>query len=242
MSEVPTSGVPETLGLMEDRLAAAGFRRIAGADEVGRGALAGPLFAAAVILPPDARLEGLRDSKMCTRLQRERLAEQIEEVALAISVVRVQHDKIDRAGLQPCNLEALRRAVRTLDLDPDYVLIDRFRLRRLPYPSLGVMKADAVARSVAAASIVAKVHRDAAMRRYHRKHPQYGFASNVGYGTRHHWAALKRHGPSPIHRRSFFGVVGFPDEDGVIRPHQARDWDEVAEYGGLPSRSSEESG
>lgn len=233
---------PESLGLMEDRLAAAGFQRIAGTDEVGRGALAGPLFAAAVILPPDASIDGLRDSKMCTRLQRERLAERIEELALAISVVRVQHHKIDRAGLQRCNLEALRRAVRTLEVEPDYVLVDRFRLRRLPYPSLGVIKADAVARSVAAASIIAKVHRDAAMRRYHRKHPEYGFASNAGYGTRHHWAALQRHGPSPIHRRSFFGVVGFPDEDGVIRPHQARDSSEGPEPAGPIRSSAEESG
>lgn len=227
MTPVPTPDAPENLGLMEERLAAAGFSRIAGTDEVGRGALAGPLFAAAVILPVEARIDGLKDSKLCTRLQRERLAEEIEDVALAISTVRVRHDKIDRAGLQRCNLEALRRAVRTLGVEPDYVLIDRFRLRRLPYPSLGVKKADAVARSVAAASIIAKVHRDAAMRRYHRRHPQYGFSSNVGYGTRYHWAALKRYGPSPIHRRSFFGVIGFPDEDGVIRPHQARDLTEV---------------
>lgn len=241
MSDV-AAGVPATLGLMEERLTAAGFGRIAGADEVGRGALAGPLFAAAVILPPDVHLEGLKDSKMCTRRQREQLAERIEEVALAISVVRVQHDRIDRRGLQPCNLEALRRALRRLAVEPDYVLIDRFRLRRLPYPSLGVKKADAVARSVAAASIIAKVRRDAAMRRYHRRHPQYGFASNAGYGTAHHWAALKRFGPSPIHRRSFFGVLGFPGEDGVIRPHQARDWDEVPRAAEIPRRPSKEMG
>ncbi len=197
---------------MESRLAAAGFSRVAGADEVGRGALAGPLMAAAVILPLDAELEGLRDSKLCTRLQRERLAEAIRSVALAISIVRVQPWRIDRAGLQKCNLQALRRALKGLEVAPDYVLVDCFKLRRLPYPALAIKKGDVVSRSVAAASIVAKVHRDAAMRRYHRKHPHYGFATNVGYGTREHWDALRRWGPCDIHRRSFFGVTGFPPE------------------------------
>jgi len=214
---------------MEARLADAGFARVAGADEVGRGALAGPLFAAAVVMPADAELPGLRDSKMCTRLQRERLAEQIKEVALAYSIVRVHHTKIDRVGLQRSNLQALRRAITSLDVEPDYVLVDCFKMKRLSWPSLGVKKADAVSKCVAAASILAKVERDAAMRRYHRRHPQYGFASNVGYGTRAHWQALQAFGPSPVHRLSFFGVVGFPDEDGVIRPHQARHLNEVEE-------------
>lgn len=216
-------------GLMEARLAAAGFDNVAGVDEVGRGALAGPLFAAAVVLPPRIELPGLRDSKMCTRAQLRRLAEQIEEVALAVSVVRVRHSSIDRFGLNPCNLQALRRAVRALALRPDFVLVDGFKLKRFAYRSLAVKKGDAVSKNVAAASIVAKVHRDAAMRRYHRRHPQYGFATNVGYGTRHHWSALKRFGPCEIHRRSFFGVVGFPDERGVVVPHGARDLEDAME-------------
>ncbi|MGH2752106.1 MAG: ribonuclease HII [Actinomycetota bacterium] len=215
----------EALGLMERRLFEAGFTSVAGADEVGRGALAGPLVAAAVILPPDTSLEGLKDSKLCTRLQRERLAVQIKELALAWSVVRVRHDRIDRDGLQRCNLQALRRALNGLEHTPDYVLLDCFKLRRLPYPNLGVKKGDYVSRTVAAASIIAKVTRDAAMRRYGRRYPGYGFGTNVGYGTRAHWRALQQYGPCEIHRRSFFGVVGFPDEDGVIRPHQARDLD-----------------
>jgi ribonuclease HII len=204
----------------------AGFEHVAGADEVGRGALAGPLFAAAVILPPGCELPGLKDSKLCTKLQRERLATSIKEVALAYSIVRVQHGSIDRRGLQRSNLQALRKAVTSLEVEPDYVLVDCFRLKRLAYPALGVKKGDAVSRSVAAASILAKVERDASMRRYHRRYPEYGFASNVGYGTRHHWRALQRYGPSPVHRRSFYGVIGFRDEDGVIRPHKARDLDE----------------
>jgi ribonuclease HII len=214
--------VLDACGLLENRLSDAGFDRVAGVDEVGRGALAGPLVAAAVILPPGAELEGLRDSKMCTRLQRERLAAEIREIALAVSIVRVQHDRIDRMGLQKCNLDALRRALRSLNLAPDYVIVDGFRLKRLPTPALAVKKADAVSRTVAAASIIAKVHRDAAMRRYHRKFPQYGFRSNVGYGTSEHWAALKQYGPSPIHRRSFFGVLGFPDDGTVSRFRKAR--------------------
>jgi ribonuclease HII len=212
-------------GVLEARLSSAGFRHVAGADEVGRGALAGPLVAAAVILPPDAEIPGLRDSKMCTRLQRERLAEQIQELAIAVCVVRVRPERIDRDGLQRCNLQALRRALKGLGESPDYVLLDAFRMKRLRWPGLAVKKADVISKNVAAASIMAKVTRDRAMRRCHRRHPEYGFDTNVGYGTRGHWAALKRYGPSPVHRRSFFGVLGFPGEDGVLIPHGARHWD-----------------
>lgn len=204
--------IPDASGILESRLRAAGFRHVAGCDEVGRGALAGPLFAAAVILPEDAEIPGLRDSKLCTRRQRERLAETIQQVAISVSVVRVRPDRIDRVGLQRCNLHALRRALKGLSVTPDYVLLDAFRMKRLRWPGLAVKKADVVSKNVAAASIVAKVHRDAAMRRYHRKHPAYGFNSNVGYGTAEHWAALKQFGPSPIHRLSFYGVTGFPED------------------------------
>jgi ribonuclease HII len=213
----------DAAGLLEQRLAGAGFTAVAGTDEVGRGALAGPLVAAAVILPPDAELPGLRDSKLCTRVQRESLAHRIKAVAVAYSVVAVRPDRIDRRGLQRCNLEALRRALKGLGVVPDYVLVDAFRIRRLPWPGLAVKKADVVSRSVAAASIVAKVHRDASMRRYHRQFPEYGFRTNVGYGTREHWDALDRLGPCRIHRRSFYGVTGFPD-DGVVPAGEARDW------------------
>jgi ribonuclease HII len=221
--------VMDATGLLEARLAGAGFEKVAGADEVGRGALAGPLMAGAVILPPDACIEGLRDSKMCTALQRRRLAEQIKEVAISYCVVRVSPEKIDRNGLQRCNLEALRRALKGLSEEPDYVLLDAFRLRRAAWPTLGVKKGDAVSKNVAAASILAKVARDRSMRRYHRRHPEYGFATNVGYGTREHWRALQQHGPCEIHRRSFYGVEGFVDGDGVWRPHMARDLEEATE-------------
>ncbi|MDQ3916086.1 MAG: ribonuclease HII [Actinomycetota bacterium] len=222
--------VMDATGLLEARLAGAGFERVAGADEVGRGALAGPLMAAAVILPTGTCIEGLRDSKMCTALQRERLAEEIRAIALSYCVVRVSADKIDRAGLQRCNLEALRRALKGLSEEPEYVLLDAFRLRRAAWPTLGVKKGDAVSTNVAAASILAKVARDRAMRRYHRRHPEYGFATNVGYGTREHWDALQRHGPCRIHRRSFYGVEGFVDADGVFRPHMARHLETESDY------------
>ena len=232
----------DATGMMEQRLEAAGFGLVAGADEVGRGALAGPLVAAAVILPTGARIEGVRDSKLCTPRQRTLLAERIRTEALAVSIVRISPGRIDRRGLQRCNLEALRRALAGLDKTPDYALLDCFRLRRLPYPSLGVKKADVVSCSVAAASIVAKVFRDAAMRRYHRRFPGYGFRTNVGYGTRQHWAALRRLGPCDIHRRSFYGVTGF-DGEVVRQPPEARNcWgpEDVEERGSDERRGPRE--
>jgi ribonuclease HII len=235
----------DAAGLLERRLAGAGFARVAGVDEVGRGALAGPLVAAAVILPAEAHLPGLRDSKLCTRPQRERLAQRIKEVAVSYAIVRVRADRIDRRGLQRCNLEALRRAVKSLDVVPEYVLVDAFRMPRMPWPGLAVKKADVVSRSVAAASIVAKVHRDASMRRYHRRWPQYGFRTNVGYGTREHWDALDRLGPCSIHRRSFYGVVGGASgydsegwdeapEDGVAGAAEVRHWECRSDLEGRP--------
>ena len=216
------------IGLMEERLAEAGFEHVAGVDEVGRGALAGPLVAAAVVLPCGIEIDGLRDSKACTARQRDRLAEEIKEVAVAASVVRIRHDRIDRVGLQKCNRDAFRRAIRGLEVNPDYVLVDFLRMKRFslrPWPGLAVKKGDAVSKNVAAASILAKVTRDGIMRRYHKRFKHYGFDSNVGYGTRQHWDALVRFGPSPIHRRSFYGVEGFVDEEGVFTPHQARKLD-----------------
>ncbi|HEV3473437.1 MAG TPA: ribonuclease HII, partial [Actinomycetota bacterium] len=159
------------------------------------------------------------------RKQRERIAGEIQSCALAVGIVRVRPDRIDREGLQRCNLQALRAALKKLAVPPDYVLVDAFRMKRMAWPNLAVKKADVVSRNVAAASIVAKVHRDRLLRRAHRRFPRYGFDRNVGYATAEHGAALKHHGPSEIHRRSFFGVLGFPDEDGVIQPHGARDWD-----------------
>ena len=202
------------LGRYERGLREQGFRRVAGVDEAGRGALAGPLVAAAVILPPDFDLEGIADSKALTANARERAFERIVAEAVAVSVCRVMPARIDRRGLHRSNLWLLRRAVTTLEIEPDYVLSDGFPLPRLPMPNLSIKKGDAVTASVAAASIVAKVTRDRAMDRYHRRFPVYGFDRNRGYGTTEHRDAIREHGPSPIHRYSFKGLAtGFNESD-----------------------------
>jgi ribonuclease HII len=206
----------EDLDRYEALLRRQGFARIAGADEVGRGALAGPLVAAAVILPEGFDRTGIRDSKLLTRAQREEQCARI--TASCVFVVRkIEPSVIDERGLHRSNLALLRRCVRALDETPDYVLTDGFPVSRLPCPSLGVKKGDMVAASIAAASIVAKVTRDGIMRRLHRRYPEFGFRDNKGYGTPEHWAALDRLGPSPIHRLSFAGVgqASFP---GLGRP------------------------
>ena len=195
------------LARYERRLREQGFRLIAGADEAGRGALAGPLVAAAVILPDGFDLDGLNDSKQLTRLQREACYAHITAQAVAVSVVRATPPRIDRRGMHRSNLSLLRRALFRLPVQPEYVITDGFPVRGMPLPHLAIKKGDAVTASVAAASVVAKVVRDAIMDRYHRRYPDYGFDTNRGYGTRRHWDALDRLGPCPIHRRSFKGVL-----------------------------------
>lgn len=192
--------------LFEDRLRAVGFVRVAGCDEAGRGALAGPLVAAAVILPQGCPIQGLADSKQLTPARREALATEILACAVAHSVVWVSPERIDRDGIHRCNLALLTRALRSLPGGYDYALADGFQLNDADRPVLGVRKGDQVATCVAAASILAKVSRDRMMVRAARRHPGYGFERHKGYGTAEHWAALRRLGPSPYHRRSFAGV------------------------------------
>jgi ribonuclease HII len=194
------------LGRYERVLREQGFTRIAGVDEAGRGALAGPLVAAAVILPEDFDLDGIDDSKVLTRLQREAAYERIRAGAVAFAVRRIEPDTIDARGLHRSNIALLRRCVRALDVEPDYVLTDGFPVPKMPCLSLGIKKGDAVAASVAAAGIMAKVTRDAEMRRIHRRYPEFGFDHNKGYGTPEHWEVLDRVGPTAVHRLSFAGV------------------------------------
>jgi ribonuclease HII len=191
----------------ERRLHGRGFRVVAGLDEAGRGALAGPLIAAAVILPQDFDTEGLEDSKLLTPKQRDVQFDRIRAAAVAFSVARAMPGRIDHRGLHRTNKLLLRRALRDLEVEPEFVLNDGFPIGHLPVPSLAVRKGDVVCASVAAASVVAKVTRDRMMDRYHRRFPDYGFNTNRGYGTRAHWDALDRFGPTPIHRRSFKGVA-----------------------------------
>ena len=180
-----------------------GYKLIAGADEVGRGALAGPLVAAAVVLEPGATIPGVRDSKKLTAQTRERLAKEISDAAVAWAVAEVSNREIDRLGLQPANLMALRLAVEGLEVRPDFVLSDGFMIKSLKVPSAAIVRGDSASITIAAASILAKVHRDGLMEAASRTHSLYYFESNKGYGSHDHLEALKRHGACPIHRRSF---------------------------------------
>jgi ribonuclease HII len=222
-------------GFIERHLHEQGFSLVGGTDEVGRGALAGPLVAAAVILPVDADLEGLRDSKLLTANARERAAAWIREHAVAISIVRVTPQVIDKRGLHRSNIRALRAAISRLDPRPGYALTDGFPVPRMPVPALSIKKGDRVSATVAAASIVAKVFRDRTMRRLHRRFPAFGFARNKGYGTAEHWRALRDVGPSPVHRLSFKGV----GLDGTIVAESLEDWDEEALVGDAATAESE---
>ena len=206
----------EDLDRYERRLRAQGFAMIAGVDEAGRGALAGPLVAAAVILPSGFDGEGVNDSKQLTRRQRERAFGRIVASAVAWTVVKAQPAVIDSRGLHRSNLSLLRRAARALHPRPDYVLTDGFPVPRMPWPCLSIKKGDAVTLSVAAASIVAKVTRDRIMDRLDRRFPEFGFEHNRGYGTREHLAALQRVGPCSVHRLSFasVGQVSLPGLGG----------------------------
>jgi ribonuclease HII len=188
-------------------LRAAGAWRVAGVDEVGVGPLAGPVVAAAVVLPDDARLPGLDDSKRLDARTRERLAAQIRAQAIAISVSAIEPAEIDRLNVYHAALRAMQCAVLALEEPPDHVLVDARTIPGVDMPQTAIVHGDALDASIAAASIVAKVHRDALMRRQGAVHPGYGFERNAGYPTPEHLAALRRLGPSPIHRRSFAPVA-----------------------------------
>jgi ribonuclease HII len=213
----------------ERRLRAEGFALIAGADEAGRGALAGPMLAAAVILPDGFDCSGLRDSKQLTALQRDHWYDRIRAEAIAVAVCRAFPRRIDHRGLHVSNLKLLRQALNRLSVEPDFVLTDGFRLRAIRVPNLSVKKGDAVCASVAAASVVAKVTRDRMMDRYHRRFPVYGWDQNRGYGTPGHRAAIARFGPSPIHRMSFKGLKMYVEEPWKYEALYGRDENEVAE-------------
>lgn len=201
------SSVLAPTGHYESVLHGQGFGTVAGADEAGRGALAGPLVAAAVVLPVGWVPDGLNDSKLVPPAERERLYDEIVANAVAVGVYRVSHRRLDDIGLQRANITALRRAFGKLGVPPDFALVDGFRLRRMPCPTLKVVKGDQVCTSVAAASIVAKVTRDAIMVRADRRYPGYGFANNKGYRAPEHLSALRRLGPCEIHRRCFAPVA-----------------------------------
>ncbi len=189
---------------------ARGYRRIAGLDEAGRGPLAGPVVAAAVVLPKDAVLPGLRDSKKLTALQRERFFDEISRRAAAIGVGIGGPEIIYGINNMEATRLAMTRALDHLTVTPDYLLIDALTLPGLPMPQKALIRGDDLSQTIAAASVIAKVTRDRLMLEYDRLYPEYHFRSHKGYGTAEHLEALGRFGPCPIHRMTFRRVR--PDE------------------------------
>ncbi|MBO4206318.1 ribonuclease HII [Micromonospora echinofusca] len=207
---------------LERALQRRGFRHVAGADEAGRGACAGPLVAAAAILPEGRRGEiaELADSKLLTPAARERVYQAVCERALAYAVVVVPAVEVDTRGLHVSNLAAMRRALASLATRPEYVLTDGFGVDGLDVPGLAVWKGDQVAACVAAASVLAKVTRDRLMVELDGRFPEYGFAEHKGYVTAEHTSALRAHGPCPEHRFSYANVAAISGRQG--RPPRAR--------------------
>jgi ribonuclease HII len=193
---------------LRDDLAARGVRGIAGIDEVGVGPLAGPVVAAAVVLPEKMILRGLDDSKRVRRALRESLAREIREIAIGVGIGEVTHEEIDQLGIFQAALEAMRRSVASLarTTEVGHLLVDARSVPGVDLPQTSIIKGDQKDASIAAASIVAKVHRDAHMATLGRRYPAYGFERHMGYGTAEHMAALEREGPCPVHRRSFAPV------------------------------------
>lgn len=215
----PATGLPYSVGTMKMRLLKrlkctqkfeklaqlAGAQLIAGVDEVGRGSLFGPVVAGAVILEPGYRIRGLRDSKLLDQATREKLAERIKQHAIAYAVAAVDVARIDQLNIYWASLLAMKEAIAQLLPQPDHLLIDAVRLN-LDCPQTNIIHGDALSISIAAASIVAKVHRDEMIRQWDPVYPQYDLASNKGYRSPKHLAALREFGPTPLHRLSFAPV------------------------------------
>jgi ribonuclease HII len=185
-----------------------GFRFIAGIDEVGRGCLAGAVVAAAVILDLEKPLpKGLNDSKKLTENQRTRIAAEIKETAVAFSIAQIEAEEIDRINILQATKLAMIHAAEQLVPAADFLLVDAVNLNNCRLPQKSIIGGDAVCASIAAASVLAKVYRDTMMRELDAVYPEYGFARHVGYGTKQHFEALRKHGATIIHRKSFRGVL-----------------------------------
>ena len=201
---------------IEAAAAEQGFQAICGIDEAGRGPLAGPVCAAAVILPFGCTIDGLNDSKKLTEKKREQLFDNIQEQALAYAIALVDHETIDRINILEATYVAMRQAVEGLHPAADYALVDGNRSKGLTIPHQCVVGGDAKSPSIAAASILAKVTRDRLMLEQDTLYPAYGFAKHKGYGTKAHYQAILEHGPSPIHRMTF--LKKFYDKHPEARP------------------------
>jgi ribonuclease HII len=192
----------------EKQAVADGYSFVAGVDEVGRGCLAGAVVAAACILDLSKPLpEGLNDSKKITAKNRERIAEELKQTALAYAVGQIEAEEIDRINILQATKKAMRLAVEKLDPKADFLLIDAVQLREISIPQKSIIKGDAISASIAAASIIAKTYRDDLMRELDKIYPAYGFAGHVGYGTKAHFEAIRKYGACPLHRKSFRGVL-----------------------------------
>jgi ribonuclease HII len=225
----PRTVIRKSAGLrtLESALYRSGLGPVAGVDEVGRGACAGPLVVAACVLGPNrlASLARLDDSKKLTEKERERLFPLIRRYALAYHVVFIPSVEVDRRGVHVANIEGMRRAVAGLPMRPGYVLSDGFRVPGLPVPSLPVIGGDAAAACIAAASVLAKVSRDRLMVKMDTEHPGYGFADHKGYSTAAHSAALAERGPCSQHRYSFINVRRVATPGGSRIVAEVRDTD-----------------
>jgi ribonuclease HII len=193
---------------LEEQARAEGFRYIAGVDEVGRGCLAGPVVAAACILDPEKPIPaGINDSKKLSERRRVVIAEELRVNALAFAIAEVDAGEIDRINILEATKMAMLKAIAGLEPAADLLLIDALQLNRSPLPQKAIIKGDSISASIAAASILAKTYRDNLMVEYDREFPEYGFAGHKGYGAASHFAAIRQHGPCPLHRRTFRGVL-----------------------------------
>lgn len=190
----------------EDELRKRGYQLISGVDEAGRGPLAGPVVASAVILKPNAQLPLVNDSKKLTEKQRLKAVKQIEENALAISTVFISEQRIDEINILQATKEAMQKAIVQLELKPEFNLIDAVKLKS-EIPHLSIIKGDQKSISIAAASIIAKTKRDEYMKQIALKHPEYGFEKHKGYGTKAHIEAIKKYGVLPIHRKTYEPIL-----------------------------------
>ena len=206
----------EAMSLYEQSAASQGYSRIAGMDEAGRGPLAGPVVAAAVILDPSVKILGVDDSKKLSPAKRQRLRQDIEEKALAVSVGIVDVETIDRVNILEATKLAMKKALEGLNPRAEIVLIDALTLPDLIIAQYPIVKGDSLSVSIAAASIVAKETRDDMMRAYGELYPEYGLAKHKGYGTRDHIEAIRTYGASPLHRKSFLkNITGTEQECGA---------------------------
>ena len=197
--------------MIDKKLQKSGIKRIAGVDEAGRGACAGPLVVAAVILADleNSSLDEVRDSKELSPAKREKLFPQILDNSISYSIIEISPFEIDEKGLHKCNIEGMRRAINSLSVQPDYVLTDGYEVPGLSIANLAVWKGDQVALSISAASIIAKVHRDRLMTELDREFPGYRLSEHKGYATAAHDTALRELGVSSIHRRSYSNIAKF---------------------------------